>query len=95
MWMVCGTVAPSQLSVRVGKLLQGNSYLFRVFAENRVGTGPPEELEQPVIPRLPFGMLLLLYIFAQVLSHICMDSLMKSTLWQCVRPSVCHGVIND
>jgi len=56
MWMVCGTVAASQLSVRVGKLLQGNSYLFRVFAENRVGTGPPTELQQPVVARLPFGM---------------------------------------
>jgi len=56
MWMVCGTVAASELSVRVGKLLQGNSYLFRVFAENRVGRGPPTELEEPVVPRLPFGM---------------------------------------
>jgi len=56
MWMVCGTVAASELSVRVGKLLQGNSYLFRVSAENRVGTGPFIELQQPVVTRLPFGM---------------------------------------
>ena len=56
MWMVCGTVAASELSVRVGKLLQGNSYLFRVSAENRVGPGPPTELPQPVVARLPFSM---------------------------------------
>ena len=56
MWMVCGTVAPSQLSVRVGKLLQGNAYLFRVSAENRVGTGPPAELQEPVVARLPYGI---------------------------------------
>jgi len=55
MWMVCGTVAASELSVRVGKLLQGNSYLFRVSAENRVGPGPPTELPEPVVARLPFG----------------------------------------
>jgi len=55
MWMVCGTVAASELSVRVGKLLQDNSYLFRVSAENRVGTGPPTALQQPVVARLPFG----------------------------------------
>ena len=57
MWMICGTVSASQLSVRVGKLLQGNSYLFRVSAENRVGTGPPTELPEPVIAKLPYGML--------------------------------------
>ena len=55
MWMVCGTVAASELSVRVGKLLQGNSYLFRVSAENRVGPGPPTELSEPVVARLPYG----------------------------------------
>ena len=53
MWMVCGTVAASELSVRVGKLLQGNSYLFRVSAENRVGPGPPVELPEPIVARLP------------------------------------------
>ena len=57
MWMVCGTVPASELSIRVGKLLQGNSYLFRVSAENRVGPGPPTELTEPVTARLPFGML--------------------------------------
>jgi len=56
MWLACGTEAASQLSVRVGKLLQGNSYLFRVSAENRVGRGPSTELQQPVVARLPFGM---------------------------------------
>ena len=56
MWMVCGTVPAGELSVRVGKLLQGNSYLFRVSAENRVGPGPPSEMPEPVVARLPFGM---------------------------------------
>jgi len=55
MWMVCGTVTASELTMRVGKLLQGNSYIFRVAAENRVGPGPPTELPEPVIARLPYG----------------------------------------
>jgi len=56
MWMVCGTVAASELTMRVGKLLQGNSYMFRVAAENRVGPGPPTELPEPVVARLPYSM---------------------------------------
>jgi len=55
MWMVCGTVSASELSIRVGKLLQGNSYLFRVSAENRVGPGPHTELPEPIVARLPYG----------------------------------------
>ena len=56
MWMVCGTVPASELTVRVGKLLQGNSYLFRISAENRVGPGPPAQLSEPVVAKLPYGM---------------------------------------
>jgi len=55
MWMACGTVPASQLTTRVDKLLQGNSYLFRVSAENRVGPGPPTELQEPVVAKLPYG----------------------------------------
>jgi len=54
--MVCGTVAASELSVRVGKLLQGNSYLLRVSAENRVGCGPHTELQEPTVAKLPYGI---------------------------------------
>jgi len=56
MWMVCGTVAESELSMRVGDLLEGNSYLFRVSAENHAGIGQPAMLTEPVVARLPIGM---------------------------------------
>lgn len=55
-WMVSGTVSPSETRFRVGKLLLGNAYQFRVTAENRVGVGPPAEMEDVVTAQLPFGM---------------------------------------
>ena len=54
-WVVAGTVEASVLSYKVSKLFQGNAYLLRVAAENRVGMSEPLELESPVIAKLPFG----------------------------------------
>ena len=70
MWTVCGTVAASELSVRVGKLLQGNSYLFRVSAENRVGSGPPTELQEPVVAELPYGACFCSFLLAELSLNI-------------------------
>lgn len=52
-WIVAGTV--SERSFRATKLFQGNSYRFRVTAENVVGTGTPAELADTVIAKLPYG----------------------------------------
>ncbi|CAH1802732.1 unnamed protein product [Owenia fusiformis] len=41
-------------SVTVKRLNEGTSYVFRVFAENTVGSSEPAELEKPVIAKLPF-----------------------------------------
>lgn len=54
-WVTAGTVSPSEHSFKSSKLFQGNSYLFRVRAENRMGAGLPAELEKPVVAELPFG----------------------------------------
>ena len=54
-WVVAGTVEASVLSYKVTKLFQGNAYLLRVAAENRVGMSLPIELDHPVIAKLPFG----------------------------------------
>jgi len=56
-WVECATVEANELSVRVRDLLQGNSYLFQVSAENRVGAGPPTALQQPVVTQLPHSAL--------------------------------------
>ena len=55
MWTECGIT--TKLSAHVRKLQEGNSYLFRVCAENNAGRGPPTELSEPVIARLPYGTL--------------------------------------
>ena len=86
MWMVCGTVAATELSVRVGKLLQGNSYLFRVSAENRVGPGPPTELQQPVVAELPYSAL---YFYPPHCFSLCLTSLVFLNVQQNSRHLVC------
>ena len=55
MWIVAGTVDADEFSFRCTKLFQGNKYLFRVTAENRVGSGDAAELSEPVIAKLPYG----------------------------------------
>ena len=57
MWMVAGTASAADREFKVMKLLQGNAYLFRVSAENRVGPGSPAETTKPIIAQLPFGEL--------------------------------------
>lgn len=54
-WVNAGSVSPSEHSFKTSKLFQGNAYLFRVRAENRVGAGPSAELTQPAVAELPFG----------------------------------------
>jgi len=54
-WMVSGTAIAADCNFRVSKLLEGNAYQLRVSAENRVGVGPPVELQEPVVAQLPFG----------------------------------------
>ena len=55
MWIVAGTVDPSDFKYRCTKLFTGNSYDFRVLGENRVGPGEPAGLKEPVIAKLPYG----------------------------------------
>lgn len=61
-WVVAGTVGPSEKTFRASRLFQGNLYLFRVVAENQAGPGPAVELADPVMAKLPYGMLLSLYL---------------------------------
>lgn len=55
-WIQAATIDGRTTSCVVGKLYEGNDYFFRVYAENKIGTGPPAELTQPITAKLPYGM---------------------------------------
>ena len=59
MWAIAGTADGTHHEYKVTKLFTGNNYLFRVYAENRVGPGEPATIENPVIAKLPYGKFLL------------------------------------
>lgn len=52
--MTAGTVKPDTLDFTVTKLIEGNDYIIRVFAENGVGASEPAETE-PTTAKVPFG----------------------------------------
>lgn len=54
-WLPVTTVTGDNLSCTATKLFEGTQYLFRVSAENKVGTGPATELSEPVTASLPYG----------------------------------------
>lgn len=54
-WIQAATVDGATTKHVIGKLVEGNEYMFRVVAENKIGTGPPAELSQPVTAKLPYG----------------------------------------
>jgi len=54
-WIQVATVDGATTKHVVGKLTEGNEYMFRVAAENKIGTGPPTELSQPITAKLPYG----------------------------------------
>ena len=55
MFVIAGTIDASESQYKVTKLFQGNAYQFRVSAENRVGPGPPAEIVEPTVAKLPYG----------------------------------------
>jgi len=40
--------------VTITRLIEGHSYLFRVFAENEIGASEPITTKQPVTAKLPY-----------------------------------------
>jgi len=55
MWSQVGKVDKDTLGVRVTGLFEGQTYMFRVAAENQCGRGEFTETVKPVVARLPFG----------------------------------------
>ena len=61
MWSHASRVDKDTFGVKVTGLFEGQTYLFRIAAENQCGRGDSAELPKPVMAKLPFGMLLLLF----------------------------------
>ena len=47
------------LTYHITDLTQGDEYLFRVAAQNKAGVGKASEPTSPVVPKPPYGKLLL------------------------------------
>ena len=54
-WVSVGTTDELHRTLKVTKLTEGNSYFFRVYAENAIGQSEPAENAEPVTAKLPFG----------------------------------------
>ncbi|KAH9498302.1 hypothetical protein Btru_006487 [Bulinus truncatus] len=52
-WIKVDTVKPNINSYCIQNLLEGNEYVFRIFAENQEGRSDPLETKQAVIPGRP------------------------------------------
>ena len=55
-WTKLQTKDKMSLTYQATDLESGKEYYFRFFAQNDVGTSKPYEMEEPVIPKSPFGM---------------------------------------
>jgi len=55
MWSQAAKVDNNTFNVKVTNLFEGQSYLFRVAAENQCGRGSYVELSKPVTAKLPYG----------------------------------------
>lgn len=54
-WIKVDTIKPNLTSCCVQNLLEGNEYVFRVFAENMEGRSIPLDTKEPVTPGRPPG----------------------------------------
>jgi len=63
LWTTAATVPANETSVRVGKLREGQTYTFRVAAENELGVGAFLESIEPITPQRKIGEYLLNDIF--------------------------------
>ncbi|CAD5121391.1 DgyrCDS9913 [Dimorphilus gyrociliatus] len=53
-WNIVETLKPTERRLKVDKLFLGNSYNFRITAENRVGPSKPLQTKEPITTKLPF-----------------------------------------
>lgn len=57
-WTQAGKTDKDTHKLKVGNLFEGQSYFFRVAAENQCGRGATAETTKPTVAKAPFGMCL-------------------------------------
>ena len=70
MWSQAAKVDKDTFSAKVSGLFEGQSYLFRVAAENQCGRGSYAETLKPVTAKLPFGLVMFIFCYIDSLSII-------------------------
>ena len=61
-WLSGGSCDRNEMTFVVRKLFEGSEYLFRVAAENKIGTGEFVSTAKPVTAKLPFGKFCKLFV---------------------------------
>ncbi len=59
-WVKITKELVTELTLKVGDLIEDNEYEFRVVAENKVGAGPPSSATNPVKAKDPWGRYMVL-----------------------------------
>ena len=59
MWSQVGTVDEQTLQLTADKLFEGQSYYFRVTAENQCGRGQSLQTDDATVAKLPYGQLVI------------------------------------
>jgi len=80
--------AADNRQVQVGKLLEGNDYMFRVAAENDIGLGKPAALAEPVTAKLPFGTIPAFLIFLFIMKFVRLGTQIKT---RCEKKKTCKN----
>ena len=56
MYYHIGKTDADKTQIKITGLREDTEYLFRVVAENKVGTSPALETQQPIVPKRKLGM---------------------------------------
>ena len=57
-WVKVNRTPVKELTMRLEDLIIGHNYQIRVYAENKVGSGPPNEPSAAFLAKLPYGKML-------------------------------------
>lgn len=65
-WSAADKAKPGATQHTIGKLVEGNEYMFRISAENEVGVSSAAEIKAPVIAKSPHGQWRYIIIYSPI-----------------------------